>query len=451
MSQRYPPGPDKTVLDAARSTLRQGHDRLGYLTDMAQTYGDMVHFHTGLRHIFFLNDPDSIHTVLIEQADKFYKTRPFKRAMGHFLGQGLLSIDGEFHQRERRLAQPAFHHRRIGAYADVMVDHTRRIIDHWQEGQTYAFDQEMMKITLGIVAQTLFNADVSGDAEIVGEAMATLQAAVTRRFSSPFQLPDWLPTPQQRKEQRAIQALDQIIYGIIDQRIASGDDKGDLLSMLLLATDDDGGKMDIHQVRNEAIALFLAGHETTSNTLTWIEYLLALHPDVMEKLVAEVDAVLGGRAVTLEDIDRLPYTGMIVKEGLRLYPPVWLITREAIADVTVGGYGLKPGHVVVICPFITHRHLRFFDNPQQFQPERFADGTDKRWPHFAYFPFGGGPRICLGQAFARMEAILILATLAQHFHLKLAPGQSVTVQPLISLRARDGLRMNVTRRQSIKQ
>ncbi|MCC6616877.1 MAG: cytochrome P450 [Anaerolineae bacterium] len=446
MTDRYPPGPDKTLLDAARTLLRQQRDRLGFLIDMAQTYGDIVHFHTGLRHIYFINQPDAIHSVLVEHADKFHKTRPFKHAMEHFLGQGLLTIDGDFHRRERRLAQPAFHRKRIETYANAMVAHTQRVTNQWRDGQDYAIDREMMKITLGIVAETLFNAEVSSDAEIIGQAMVTLQEAVVRRFSSVLHPPDWLPTPRHREEQRAIQSLDRIIYRIIDERLASREDKGDLLSMLLLATDSDGSKMDLHQVRNEAISLFLAGHETTSNTLTWIEYLLTLHPDVMAKLADEVGRVLGGRAATLEDMERLPYTGMIVKEGLRLYPPVWLITREAITGVSIGGYELKPGHVVVICPYVMHRHPAYFAEPEQFQPERFADGSEKRWPHFAYFPFGGGPRVCLGQAFALMETTLILATLTQRFRLTLVPGQHIVPQPLISLRSRHGIVIHVTRR-----
>jgi cytochrome P450 len=322
-------------------------------------------------------------------------------------------------------------------------------MDTWRDGQTYLIDREMMKITLAIVARTLFNADVSRDAEIVGEAMTTLQDAVIRQFSALIHLPNWMPTPQKRKERQAIQALDRIIYQIIHERIASGEDKGDLLSMLLLATDDDGSKMDIQQVRNEVISLFVAGHETTANTLTWIAYLLAQHPGVVAKLRDEVDTALGGRDAALQDIERLPYTGMIVKEGLRLYPPAWVITREAIADVNIGGYALKRGSVVVTSPYITHRHPRYFTEPEQFRPERFAEGGEKNWPHFAYFPFGGGPRICLGQSFALMEATLILATLTQHYEFSLVPNQQIDLEPLITLRARHGIRMTVTQRKTM--
>jgi cytochrome P450 len=426
MPDRYPPGPDATLLHAIRSTVRQQQNRLGYLIDVAQTYGDIVHFHTGLRHIYLLNDPNAVHSVLVEQ--------------------GLLSIDGELHQHERRLAQPAFHHKRVEAYADVMVEHTLRVINQWRDGQTYAIDQEMMKITLGIVAKTLFNADVTDDAETVGRAMTILQAGVIRYFRSFIHLPRWLPTPQNRIEQQAIDSLDKIIFKIIAERRASGEDKGDLLSMLLLATDDDGSHLNIQQVRDEVITLFVAGHETTANSLMWTWYLVAQHPEVWAKLKAEVDTVLAGRRATLQDVARLPYTAMVFNEALRLYPPAWVITREAIADVTIGGYTLKPGHVVVTSPYIMHRHSRYFPDPQTFRPERFADGWEKTIPRFAYFPFSGGPRVCMGQSFALMEATLILATIAQHFELTLIPDQSIEMEPLVTLRAKQGIQMRVKQR-----
>ncbi len=441
MTAHYPPGPDTNFYQAVRSTLRQQQNRLGFLIDVAQTYGDIVHFHTGLRHIYLLNHPDTIHTVLVEQADKFYKTRPFKRALGQFIGQGLLAIDGELHRRERRLAQPAFHHKRIEAYADIMVEHTLQVINQWHEGQRYSIDQEMMKITLGIVAKTLFNAEVAGDAETVGRSMTILQDAVTRYFRSLVHLPQWLPTPQNRREQQAIAALDRIILNIINQRRSSGEDKGDLLSMLLLAADEDGSQMSIQQVRDEVISLFVAGHETTANTLTWTWYLLGQHPDVLTKLWAEVDTVLNGRNPTLQDLTRLTYTAMVIHETLRLYPPAWVITREAIAPVEVGGYTLQPGNVVVTSPYITHRHPRYFPDPEQFRPERFAEGWEKTIPRFAYFPFSGGPRICIGQSFALMEATLILATIARQYQLELVPDQQIGLDPLVTLRAKHGIRV----------
>ncbi|MBI1278404.1 MAG: cytochrome P450 [Anaerolineaceae bacterium] len=446
MTNHYPPGPDTNFVQAIRSTLRQQHDRLGFLIDMAQTYGDTVHFHTGLRHIYFLNHPDDIHTVFVEQADKFYKTRPVKQAFGKFMGQGLLASDGELHRRERRLAQPAFHHKRIEAYAEIMVEHTLRVMNQWCEGQVYAIDQEMMNITLGIVAQTLFNAEVAGDAETVGHSMTILQDGVIRYFRSLIHLPDWLPTPQNRREQQALAALDQIIAKIIHQRLATGEDKGDLLSMLLLAIDDDGSGMSIQQVRDEVISLFVAGHETTANTLTWTWYLLGQHPDAWAQLLTEVTTVLGGRNPTLQDVAQLPYTAMVIREALRLYPPVWVITREAIAPVEVAGYRLEQGNVVVTSPYVMHRDPRYFNDPEQFRPERFTDGWEKDIPRFAYFPFGGGPRICVGQSFALMEATLILATIVQRYQIELIPEQKVALDPLVTLRAKQGIQVTIKAR-----
>jgi cytochrome P450 len=306
----------------------------------------------------------------------------------------------------------------------------------------------MMKITLGIVAKTLFDAEVAQDAETVGQAMAILQDGVTRQFRSLVHLPGWLPTRQNRKEQRAINALDRIILHIINERQRSGEDKGDLLSMLLLAADEEGDKMSIQQVRDEVISLFLAGHETTANTLTWIWYLLSQHPAEATKLFAEVDTVLEGRAPTAQDMARLPYTTLIVKEGLRLYPPAWVITREAITETAIGGYRLKAGSVVVTSPYVTHRHPGYFAEPDQFRPERFSDDREKTLPRLVYFPFGGGPRICMGQSFALMEAVLILATIAQHYRLTLVPGHPVEMEPLVTLRARYGIRMHVSRRET---
>ena len=442
---RYPPGPDDNIVQALYSTYRQQRDRLGFLLDMAQRYGDIVHFRTGPRHIYLLNHPDLIHSALVEQASKVIHTRPHKRAFGRFLGQSLLVLDGELHRRERRLAQPAFRRQRIDAYASIMVEHARRAVNSWQPGQTLAIEQEMMRITLGIVAETLFSAEVSAEAATVGQAMVVLQEAVVHEFATLIHLPDWIPTPRKRREQQAIQALDGILYRIIEQRRESGEDKGDLLSMLLLARDEDGDHLSLQQLRDETISLFLAGHETTSNLLSWLWLLLAQHPPLLQRLVQEVDSVLDGRPPTLADIAQLPFTNSVIKEGLRLYPPVWLITREATEALALGGYSLEPGAVLVMCPYVTQRHPRYFPQPEVFRPQRFAE-FEATWPPFAYFPFGGGPHVCLGQSFAMMEATLILASIAQRYRLDLVPGQSIAVEPLISLRPGGHIWMTVTER-----
>jgi cytochrome P450 len=306
----------------------------------------------------------------------------------------------------------------------------------------------MMALTSSIVAKTLFDADVSKDTDTVGQAMAILQDAAIKQFHPIWRVLSILPTRQRRQEARAMQALDTIIFRIIDERRVSGADKGDLLSMLLLAEDEDGSRKSTQQVRDEVISLFLAGHETTANLLTWTWYLLALHPEVADRLRQELAEVLGGHLPGVRDVARLPYTAMIIKEALRLYPSAWIITREAIADVEIGGYTLQAGSVVVISPYITHRHPRFYPDPGQFRPERFAPGYEQSLPRFAYFPFGGGPRICIGQSFAMLEASLILATIAQRYRLTLAPNQKIEMEPLITLRARHGIHMGPVRHSS---
>ncbi len=444
MSERFPPGPDHNVFQAVLSTLQQQRDRLAFLVAMAHRYGDICHFHTGARNIYLLVNPDYIHSALVEQADKFYKTRPFKRVFGRFLGQGLFVLEGNEHRRARRLTQPAFHYQRVAAYAGIMVEHTQRLIDRWTPGKEYDIAQEMMRLTLSIVARTLFDADVSGETQSVAEAMMILQDATMQQFRLAIHAPHWFPTAQNRKEQFAIKLLDEIIFRIIDERRSSGADKGDLLSMLLLTEDDEGGKNSIQQVRDELISMFLAGHETTANALTWAWYLLAQHPEVVSKLQRELDDVLSGHLPGAGDVDRLPYATMIIKETLRLYPPAWVITREAIADVTIAGYTLKEGSVVVTSPYITHRLPTYYTDPDQFRPERFTSGYEQSLPRSAYFPFGGGPRVCIGQSFAMMEAVLILATIAQQYRLKLVPRQEVEIEPLVTLRAKHGIRMRAT-------
>jgi cytochrome P450 len=275
--------------------------------------------------------------------------------------------------------------------------------------------------------------------------MAILQDAVIKQFHPVWRLLSALPTRQHRREERAMQSLDAIIFRIIAERRISGADKGDLLSMLLLAEDEEGGRKSTQQVHDEVITLFLAGHETTANLLSWVWYLLALHPEVADRLHQELVEVLGGRPPEFGDVARLPYTGMIVKETLRLYPSAWIITREAISDVEIGGYTLHAGSVVVVSPYITHRHPLFYPDPDQFRPERFAPGHEQSLPRFAYFPFSGGPRICIGQSFALMEASLILATIAQHYRLALVPNQKIEMEPLVTLRARHGIRMTPVR------
>jgi cytochrome P450 len=308
----------------------------------------------------------------------------------------------------------------------------------------------MTHLTLTIIARTLFDVDVADQAKKLGDAVAVLGAVLKGDFSSFFLLPDWLPLPSKRRRRRALRTLDEFVWKTIRERRAAGVDKGDLLSMLLLAQDEegDGGGMTDQQVRDEALTLFNAGHDSTAAALAWVWYCIATHPEVEAKLLAEVDAVLGDRTAGYEDVQRLPYVEMVVKETLRLYPAtVALFTRESVEEVEVGGYRVPKGAWVYLFPWMTQRDPRFFDNPETFDPDRFAPGRAERIPQYAYFPFGGGPHVCIGNTFASMEMVLIVATMLQRYRLALAPGQGAVVPEVhVAIRPRGGLRMKALRR-----
>jgi cytochrome P450 len=432
------------------AALRQtSGDRLQFLVNVSRTYGDIAHFRIRpFLHAYLLNNPDYIRYVLVDAPEKFHKGPAFKKVTAKALGTGLLTAEGNFHRRQRKLVQPAFHYARIASYASVMVDHTTRMLDGWQPDETRDVHREMMKLTLGIVSKTLFDADVSSTADAIGEAITIGLHATEERVRSPFSLPEWLPTGKNKERRQAGALIDNTIMGIIAERRASGEDKGDLLSMLLLAADeDDGDQMTNRQVRDEAITLFIAGHETTANALTWTWYLLSQHPEVEAKLIDELDRALAGRAPSVDDLAQLPYTDMVIKESMRLYPPAWIIAREAIEPVTIGGYAVSRGSIIMMSPYITQRDPRYFEEPESFRPERFAPELEKTIPRYAYFPFGGGPRICIGQSFAMMEARLLLATIAQRYRLSLVPDHQVAVEPVVTLRPRHGIQMSLALRE----
>jgi cytochrome P450 len=369
--------------------------------------------------------------------------------LGKFLGNGLLTSDGDFHRQQRALVQPAFHTGRIQAYGRVMVDYTEHMMTTWEDGQIRDSDQDMMRLTMFIVSKTLFDADVSEEAERVGLAIQDLQEISNAEYRRAFPMPDWIPTTNNRRRRRAIAIIDETIKRIITDRRSTAkngmiEDTGDLLSMLLLAQDEEGGHMSDRQVRDEAVTLFAAGHETTSNTLTWTWYLLSQHPEAEARLHAELNAVLGGRPPTIEDLQNLPYTQMVLKESMRLYPPAWILNgRTATEDVIVGGYQIPTGSVAYVSPYLMHRLPDYFPEPERFDPSRFAPELEATIPRYAYIPFGGGPRVCIGNAFAMMEAQLILSTSAQRCRLSLTPGQEVIPSPQITMSVKDRLKMQL--------
>lgn len=455
MSLNRPPGPEKGHF-LLGNLSDFGADQMAYLLQLAQTYGGITYFRLAQYHIYLLADSDYVREVLVSQRDKFEKAALDKKILGKFLGSGLLTSDGAFHQRQRRLAQPAFHTGRIRAYAGAMVDYATHMMNDFQPGQTRDVAADMMRLTMFIVSKTLFDADAvteTGDTAVtVGEAIHALQAVSNRDYRRGFSWPNWLPTADNRKRNRAVARYRQTINDIIAERRATAvngqiQDNGDLLSMLMLAQDEDGGFMDDRQLQDEVATLFAAGHETTSNALSWTWYLLSQHPAVEAGLHAELDAVLAGRPPTLDDLPQLPYTLQIIKEAMRLYPPAWILNgRTAIVDAEIGGYTIPQGSTLFISPYVMHRLPRYFPQPEQFRPERWTPDMEKGLPKFAYMPFGGGPRVCIGNAFAMMEAHLILATIAQRYRLRLAPGTVIEPEAQITLSPRGGLPMMVEAR-----
>ncbi len=438
----FPPGPRPRWWGGNFKAYRR--DPLGFLTMCAQTYGDIVGMRYYNYRTYFINRPDFIEAVLVTHNRKFIKGRAL-RANRRLLGNGLLTSEGDFWLRQRRLAQPSFHRARVAAYAETMVRYTERMLEGWRDGDTRDVHQEMMRLTLGIVAKTLFDADVENDAREVGEALEVVMEQNTDLRRMVF-TPVWLPTPANLRMLRARQRLDAIIYRIIAARRANGQDAGDLLSMLLDAQDEDGSRMTDLQLRDEAVTLFLAGHETTALALTWTWWLLARHPEAERKLHEELASVLRGGTPTMDDLPRLGYTEMVLSESMRLYPPAWGMVRMAIEDCEIGRYPVPCGTGIAISQFVTHRDARWFEEPEEFRPERWENDFAKRLPRFAYFPFGGGPRQCIGNSFALMEAMLLLATIAQRFRLRLVPGHLVEPMPSITLRPKYGVRVTLEAR-----
>ena len=444
MISNHPPGPKQSLLGGNYLAFRR--DNLGFLQEAARNYGDITCFRFGPQQVYFLNHPDYIKDILVTHQQNFIKGRALQRSK-RLLGEGLLTSEGEFHRRQRRLAQPAFHRGRIASYADAMTHYAAQMRAGWREGKM-DISEEMMRLTLAVVGKTLFDADVESDAAEIGEAMSVIMDLFTAMLFPFSELLEKLPLPQNRRFQRARDGLDAIIYRLIAERRQSGHDRGDLLSMLLLAQDEegDGARMTDAQVRDEAMTIILAGHETTANAMTWTWYQLAQHEEVEAKLHAEIDSVLGSELPTFETVARLRYTEMVLAESMRLYPPAWAIGRLAVRDHEIGGYVLPAGSLVLVSPYVTHRDARFFPDPTSFDPERWTTEARESRPQFSYFPFGGGARRCIGESFAWMEGVLLLATLAQQWRMRIVPEHVVELRPVITLRPKNGVWMTISRR-----
>jgi cytochrome P450 len=437
-----PPGPrGLPLIGEARSFAR---DPLAFLTGVADKYGDIANFRLGGLDVFFVRHPDYVREVLITQRASFTMTS-LRAKINAVVGEGLFTSRGELHARQRRLIQPVFRKSRIEAYAGQMAELSLRMREQWQPGSVIDITNEMMKLTMLIAAQALFDHDIGADTQTVSRNIDTLLEFFTR-LSSPFlKLSLRLPLPSSLRFKKAVRDLDVVIYRMIERRKRAAGVGTDLLSLLMQAKDDQTNVyMTEKQLRDEVLTLLFAGHETTANVLGWTFYLLAQRPDADQRLHDEARAVLGGRAAfTAADIDRLAYARMTMQEGLRLYPPGWFIGREAQTDVKLGGYTVPKGAVVMMSQYVTHRDARFFEEPERFKPERWEGDFQDRLPRGAYFPFSAGDRHCIGEGFAWQEALLILATLVERWRFELVPGQHIRPRPSVTLRPDGPIKMIV--------
>jgi len=432
-----PPGPKGSLIMGVMREFNR--DTLGFVT-RCRDYGDVVRTRFLYINAYFLYNPADIESLLTTNAKSYRKARSLRSPFFYRLvGNGLVTSEGDFWRRQRRLAQPAFHRQRISSYGDVMVQYAERAFGNWKPGERRDLARDMTRLTLEIVVKTLFNSDVSNDADHVGEILSRLVKPFASQATLKWILDNRLPTPGHRSYFRSVSEIDRIVFRIIAERRASGYDEGDLLSMLLQAQDEDGSQMTDAQLRDEVMTLFLAGHETTALALSWSWYLLATHPEAEEKFHAELRGVLGGRAPNVSDLPRLKYTEMIAKEAMRLYPPAYAVGREAIEDTEIGGYHVPKHTQLFAFQWVTHRDSRYFDEPDAFKPERWSNG--EQVAKYAYFPFGGGPRQCIGNYFAMMEVVLLLATIGQRFRFSLDPAHKVEVLPVLSLRPKNGIKV----------
>ncbi len=437
-----PPGPRQRF--PTQFALNTAMKPLELLPGLKREYGDIALYHIARQPIVLVSDPDLIRDVFTTHARRFHKGRGLERAK-ILLGEGLLTSEDDFHLRQRRLAQPAFHRARIATYGETMASYAERRTATWKNGETLDVSREMAAYTLAVVGKTLFDADIESEAHEIGEALGA--AIAVFNFSVlPFgELLMKLPIPAARRFHRGRARLDATIYRMSAERRASGEDRGDLLSMLLLAhdTEGDGTGMSDVQLRDEAMTLLLAGHETTANALTWTFYLLSQNPGAEAKLHAELDA-LGSAPLGADDVLRLPYTRAVIAESLRLYPPAWIVGRRVLDEYQLGPYTIAPRTIVLMSQWIVHRDPRWWPDAESFQPERWLPGgsaSNAERPKFSYFPFGAGTRVCIGEQFAWMEGILALGTMARKWKLRLAEGHRVVPQPIVTLRAKHGMRM----------
>jgi cytochrome P450 len=419
-------------------------DRLGLLEQVAAA-GDLVETRVGIIRPWFVSSPALAEELLVTRAADYKKSRGIGIFAKPLIGDGILSSHGEVHRRNRRLVAPAFHHKKIAGYAQAMAEEIAAVIAQWQDGERLDVAHEMMRLTLRVVARVLFHTEVERDAETIGEAFVAASRAMLDMTSSTLPFPPVVPTEASRRMRRAVAELDAIVFRIIGERRAGGDDPGDVLSMLLAMRDEEtGAVLSDREVRDEVMTLFLAGHETTANALTWSWYLLGRHPEALARLEVEAQALEG--PPRFEDLPRLPFAMAVLNESMRLFPPAYITGRLALVDSELGGEKVERGRTVFLNIYGIHRRADTFPDPLAFRPERFLGGAEKNLPRGAWIPFGGGPRICIGNHFALTEGVLALAAIAQRVRLVPESDAPAVAEPLITLRPRDPIWMRVRER-----
>lgn len=435
-------------------------DRLGFLVRTARHYGGVARFQLRTRSVFLVTDPAAVKRVLQDNADNYGRNTRSVAALRETLGEGLLTTTGPSWWRNRRLAQPAFHKQRLGGFAGTMTEAASafadRVLELGEKGAAFDIVPELLRLTLRILGRCLFERDLTDEADAIGGAVGVVLHHTIEKLGKLVPIPGTIPTPKNLRFRAALRALDRVVLSVIDERRQAGADRGDLLSMLLAARDEETGEgLGDHQLRDEVMTLLLAGHETTAMALSWTFYLLSLHPAQRRTLEDELARVLAGRPPRLEDVPRLRYARMVLDESMRLYPPAWVITRSAGADDELGGFRIPVGSNVLLSSYVVHHNPALWEDPEGFDPERFApeqtgprdagaDGSEPAAgtrPRYAYFPFGGGPHLCIGAGFAMMEATLVLATVAQRLRFDLEPGRPVSIEPLVTLRPTPGIWM----------
>ena len=434
-----PPGP-KPHFIIGNMPLASG-EPLPIFEKWAREFGDIFYYRALWIHVYFLNHPDLIESVLVRNYQNFLKDHVIRKSRW-FFGDGLLTNEGESWLRQRRLAQPAFHRERIAGYAKIMTGYADEMLAKWRDSEVRDVHQEMMQLTLKIVVRALFNVE----SDEVGHISAAMNVMMNSTVGIRLLLPPaarFLPTPAMIEFRRAVRHLDEMVYRIIAARRKKETDAGDLLSMLMQARDEDGGRMSDKQLRDEVMTFLLAGHETTALALSWSWHLLAQNPEAEAKLHEELDRVLAGRTPEFSDLRNLTYAERVVKESMRLYPPAWSLARTVVKDFDIAGYSIPAGANVVMSTWVMHHDARYFPDPYKFDPDRWLSEQSQKLPRFAYFPFGGGPRQCIGNSFAMMEATLLLAAIAQKFRFRAVEGHPVVPIPSFTLRPKYGIRMTL--------